>query len=284
MLVWWIVSFIILISCIVFAYRMIVSTYEFLPAEKKYFLRFNKNRISNEDLPFQAETLSQLKKKVQSVEDNSTFYEIQFSKLQERLKALEELNKLRYPVDKVEIPEKPKKEDEEDWKEMYYEENAIKEKLENELDETRQMLEEAENKLKDSSVSNSRWVELQSDYETRLDDLKSLQNNINLLQRQLEASVEREKELEQLLLSEITLREKYSLLQREFIELQSEADDLRRRILELNKKDVDLQIRVVYLNELESKLAICEEEKIKLKASLEELFQQNQFLSGSKKN
>ena len=284
MLVWWIVSFIILISCIVFAYRMIVSTYEFLPAEKKYFLRFNKNRISNEDLPFQAETLSQLKKKVQSVEDNSTFYEIQFSKLQERLKALEELNKLRYPVDKVEIPEKPKKEDEEDWKEMYYEENVIKEKLENELDETRQMLEEAENKLKDSSVSNSRWVELQSDYETRLDDLKSLQNNINLLQRQLEASVEREKELEQLLLSEITLREKYSLLQREFIELQSEADDLRRRILELNKKDVDLQIRVVYLNELESKLAICEEEKIKLKASLEELFQQNQFLSGSKKN
>ena len=34
---------------------------------------------------------------------------------------------------------------------MYYEENTLKEKLENDLDYTRQMLEEAENKLKDSS-------------------------------------------------------------------------------------------------------------------------------------
>ena len=98
-----------------------------------------------------------------------------------------------------------------------------------------------------------------------------MQNNIDLLKRQLEAGAEREKELEQLLLSEITLREKYSLLQREYIELQSEADDLRRRVVELNKKDVDLQIRVIHLNELESKLAICEEEKIKLKTNLEEL-------------
>ena len=58
--------------------------------------------------------------------------------------------------------------------------------------------------------------------------------------RQLEASTEREKELEQLLLSEITLREKYSMLQREYSELQSEADDLRRRMVELNKKDMKL--------------------------------------------
>lgn len=282
MLVWWIVSFIILISCIIFAYRMIVSTYEFLPAEKRYFLRFTKSKISNEDLPVQTETLRVLKKKMQSVEDNSTFYEIQFSKLQERLKALEELNKLRPFTEKAETTEKFKEQKEEDWKEMYYEENAIKEKLENELDVTRQMLEKAENGLKDSSQSNSRLIELQSDYEARLHDLHSLQNNIGLLQRQLEASAEREKELEQLLLSEITLREKYSLLQREFIELQSEADDLRRRIVELNKKDVDLQIRVVYLNELESKLAICEAEKIKLRTSLEELFQQNEFLSRTK--
>ena len=148
---------------------------------------------------------------------------------------------------------------------MYYEENVIKEKLENDLDYTRQKLEEAENKLKESSEKSSRWVQLQSDYESRLYDLHSLQEHIDLLKRQLEASVEREKELEQLLLSEITLREKYSLLQREYTELQSEADDLRRRIVELNKNDVNLQIRVAHLNELESKLALCEEEKIRLK-------------------
>ena len=280
MLVWWVLSLIILIVCIIFAYRMIVSTYEFLPADKRYFLGFYKNPGSQDAGPVQRDTLRALNKKVQSVEDNTTFYEIQFSKFQDRLKALEELNTLKSSPGKITTG---KPEDGEDWKEMYYEENTLKEKLENDLDYTRQKLEEAENKLKDSS-EKSRWAELQSEYETTLHDLHSLQNHIGLLQRQLEAAAEREKELEQLLLSEITLREKYSLLQREYIELQSEADDLRRRIVELNKKDIDLQIRVAHLNELESKLAICEEEKIKLKTNLEELLQQNRGLLTRQKN
>ncbi len=281
MLVWWIVSLIILVSCIIFAYRMIVSSYEFLPADKRYFLRFNRNNNINDAAPIQRDALRALDKKVQSVENNTTFYEIQFSKLQERLKALEELNKLRSSPEKKSIPVTVE-EEEEDWKEMYYEENTLKEKLENELDLAIQKLEEAENKLQNLSENSTRWVELQSDYETRLQDLQSLQNHVNILERQLEAGAEREKELEQLLLSEITLREKHSMLQKEYIELQSEADDLRRRIVELNKKDINLQLRVVHLNELESKLAICEAEKIKLKTNLEELFLQNEALSRTK--
>ena len=276
MLVWWIMSLIILIICIIFAYRMIVSTYDFLPADKRYFLGFYKNPGLTDPAPVRRGTLKALNKKVQSVEDNTTFYQIQFSKFQDRLKALEELSSLKSSPEK--ITKALKQEDEENWKEMYYEENTVKEKLENDLDYARQMLEEAETKLKDSSEKSSRWAELQSEYETSLHDLHSLQNHIGLLQRQLEAATEREKELEKLLLSEITLREKYGLLQREFTQLQSEADDLRRRIVELNKKDVDLQIRVVHLNELESKLAICEEDKIRLKTNLEQLLQQNKTL------
>lgn len=269
MLVWWIISLIILIGCFIFAYRMIVSSYEFLPADKRYFLGFYKNPGLQDAGPVQRDTLRALNKKVQSVEDNTTFYEIQFSKFQDRLKALEDLNTLNSSPEKN--TKAAKQEDKEDWKEMYFEENAVKEKLENDLDYTRQMLEEAENKLKDSSEKGAGWVELQSEYESRLHDLHSLQDHIDLLKRQLEAGAEREKELEQLLLSEISLREKYSLLQREYVELQSEADDLRRRIVELHKKDVSLQTRVIHLNELESKLAICEEEKIRLKTNLQEL-------------
>jgi len=245
---------------------MIVSSYEFLPVDKRFFLGFNKNPISHDAGPVQRDTLRALNKKVQSVEDNTTFYEIQFSKFQQRLKALEELNALKASSEKISKPE-----EEEDWEEMYYEENTLKEKFENDLDITRQKLEEAENKLRESSENSAGWVELQSDYETRLHDLHSLQNHIGLLQRQLEASAEREKELEQLLISEITMREKYSMLQREYTELQSEADDLRRRIVELSKKDVNLEMRLVYLNELESKLAICDEEKSKLKSNLDKL-------------
>jgi chromosome segregation ATPase len=278
MLVWWILSLIILISCIVFAYRMIVSTYEFLPADKRYFLGFYKNP-SPDSGSLQGGTLKALNRKVQVVEDNTTFYGIQFSKLQDRLKVLEELT-----LKSSESPPKEaKEEEEENWKELYYEENSVKEKLENDLDCTRQLLEETENKLKNSSEKDLRTVELQSEHETTLHDLHSLQNHIGLLQRQLESSAEREKELEKLLLSEITLREKYSRLQGDFIELQSEADDLRRRIVDLNKKDVDLQIKVVHSHELESKLAFCEEEKMNLKANLDQLLQQNRALLSRQK-
>lgn len=263
MLGWWIMSLIILIVCIIFAYRMIVSTYDFLPLDKRYFLGFYKKPVLNDSAPVQRDKLRSLNKKVQSVEENTTFYGIQFSKFQDRLKALEELNTLQSSPGKNAKAAKPQ--DEEDWEEMYYEENTSKEKLENDLDYTRQMLEEAENKLKDSLEKNSRWAELQSDYESRLHDLHSLQDHINLLQRQLEAGSKRENELEQLLHSEIALREKHSLLQRQYTKLQSNADDLRRRISDLNKKDVDLRGRLIHLNELESKLAILEEEKIRLK-------------------
>jgi chromosome segregation ATPase len=269
MLIWWILSLIILIVCIIFAYRMIVSSYEFLPADKRYFLGLYKKPGLQDTAMVQKNTLRTLNKKVQSVEDNTTFYQIQFAKFQDRLKALEELNTIKSSPEK--ITKSAKSEDEEDWKEMYYEENTVKEKLENELDYARQMLEDAENKLKESSETGARWAALQSDHESRQHDLHSLQGHIDLLKRQLEAGTEREKELEQLLLSEITLREKYSLLQREYTELQSEADDLRRRIVELNKKDTDLQMRVIHLNELESRLALCEEEKRKLKTNLQRL-------------
>lgn len=85
----------------------------------------------------------------------------------------------------------------------------------------------------------------------------------------LAASTEREKELEQLLLSEITIREKYQVLQKEYTALQSQSDSLNRAMMELGKKNMSLETRIVYLSELESKLAICEAEKAKLKAKLE---------------
>ena len=48
MWIWWIVSLIILIACIIFAYRMIVSSYEFLPVDKRYFLGLFKNPANTE--------------------------------------------------------------------------------------------------------------------------------------------------------------------------------------------------------------------------------------------
>ncbi len=231
MWIWWIISLIVLIACIIFAYRMIVSSYEFLPADKRFFFGFNKSPTVSANFPDHPDALKILRSKVQHVEDNTTFYHIQFSKFQDRLKVIEE--KVAMNPKKVNsISNNVEFEDEEDWKELYYEENSKKELLENELDSTKQALEEAEVKLNEIEGKTDRWIQLQSNYELRLNDLQSMQNEIMQLQRQLDASIGREKELEQLLLSEITMREKFSLLQKEYTQLLSETDDLRRRSIQ----------------------------------------------------
>ncbi len=237
MWVWWIVSLIVLIGCIIFAYRMIVSSYEFLPADKRFFFGFNKNPTSETNFPDHPDALKILRNKVQHVEDNTTFYHIQFSKFQDRLKVMEEKFAISPQKINTTTTGNVGLEDEEDWKELYYEENSKKELLENELDFTKQALADAENKLNEIEGKTDRWAQLQSNYELRLNDLQSMQNEIMLLQRQLDASIEREKELEQLLLSEITMREKYSLLQKEYTQLLSETDDLRRRSMEIKNND-----------------------------------------------
>ncbi len=267
MWIWWIFSMLVLIACAIFAYRMIISSYEFLPMDKRSLTRFFKKN-EEEDRPATGhETLRNLNHKLRSVEDSNTYYQIQLTKLQERLRVLEELNIAKT----AEAPGKtqPDEEPEENWKELYYEENERKEKIENELDATRQRLDEVEEELSLFTEKDLHWKELQSDYESRLLEYDSFKNQIDLLQQQLEGSAEREKELEQLLLSEITIREKYVVLQKEYIELQSQSDSLNRIMIELSKKNMNLETRLAYLSELESKLAICETEKAKLKARLE---------------
>ncbi|MEP7253508.1 MAG: hypothetical protein ABI683_14050 [Ginsengibacter sp.] len=229
---WWILSLIILIACIIFAYKMIMTSYEFLPADKKFFFRFNRNQSSSSDFADSPDSLKILRNKVKHVEDNTTFYHIQFSKFQDRLKVIEDKVAINALKGGGAVTATAAYEDEEDWKELYYQENAKKEQLENELDFAKQALEAAENKLNEMEGSKDRSTRLQSDFELRMKDLQSLQGDTLRLQKQLEASLEREKELEQLLMSEITMREKYSILQKEYTQLLSEADDLRRRTKE----------------------------------------------------
>lgn len=270
MWIWWIISLVVLIACFILAYRVIVSSYEFLPDDGKNFLRFRRNNSSEESA--KNDLIWEVRNKLQKMEENSTFYEIQFSKLTERLKALEQLNQQSQLL----LQEKG---DEEDWKEMYYEENELKEKLENELDEVKQKLEEATAKLNSLEENNSRWAGLQSDYDARLNDLQSMQNNIGNLQRQLEAATGREKELQQSLLQEVMIRKQNTELQNAQARLQSENDELRRQIVEMNQKEKSREGDITRLNELESKLLLYEEEKAKMIADLEQMFNQNKLFS-----
>ena len=271
MWIWWIVSLVILITCFIFTYRMIVSSYKFLPTDKKFPMGFKKNYTSDKSLL--QESLNNLRSKLKSVEDSTSYYEIQFSKFQQRLKALEELcnNKQQ------EITHVTKAAEEEDWKEMYYQENEAKEKIENELDEVRQKLEEAQNNIEELEENKREWSGLQSNYDTRLNDLQSMQNNIEVLQRELEAAADREKEMEQLLLVEINFKKQYAQLETEHARLKSENEDIRRQLIEMSKREAEMEQRIVHVKELESRVAIFEEEKSKMISDLEQMVNQNKM-------
>lgn len=275
MWIWWIISLVVLIGCFIFAYKVIVSSYDLLPAEKKNFLSFKKTLPVENHSP-RPEAIWDLKNKLQKVEENSSFYEIQFSKMQERLKALE----VQYQSQK-QMTVSPKGH-EEDWKEMYYEENEMKEKLENELDLTRQRLEVVEKQVSEIENDNSKWTGLQSEYDARLNDLQSMQNNVGLLQRQLEAAAVREKELELSLVAEINAKKQYSKLESENARLRSENDDLRKQLVEIHNKEKQLEIGLSRLHELENQLSIYEEEKAKMIANLEMMVSQNKIVPSGK--
>ena len=262
MWIWWVISLIVLIACFIFAYRMIISSYKFLPGDKNTKLYGLKKSAENNNI--KTGEIINLKSKLQKMEENSSFYEIQFSKLVQRLKVLEEVQ--NRSSEKIATEKK----DEEDWKELYYQENELKEKIENELDEVKQKLEDAENKLNAIEDNNNKWAGLKSDYDARLNDLHSLQDHIGLLQRQLDAASNREKELEESLHSAEQTEDKFIRLQNDHIRLQSENEELKRQAIEMSKREKDMEENLIRLNELESKLALYEEEKAKMIAILKQ--------------
>lgn len=238
MWIWWIVSLIILIACIVFAYRMIVSSYEFLPADKKSLPRLGKRAAKAKSLSTQSESSGNLNSRLQSLEETNAFHEIQFSKFLQRLKSIEDrFNNNSQPNIAF------RNSDDEDWKEMYYEENERKEKLENELDQTRQQLETNEILLQELRKNNSVRVSMLSDHEATAHDIQSMQQAIDMMQRKIMAASEREKELEQLLSAEIEAKKTYSRLESEQRRLQFENEDLRRQIVDFDRQQAGKKIR-----------------------------------------
>ncbi|MEO9099063.1 MAG: hypothetical protein ABI267_01990 [Ginsengibacter sp.] len=236
-----------------------------------------KKTNSTEKIYQRPEAIWDLKNKLQKVEENSSFYEIQFSKMQERLKMLEASQQGH--LQKLSVAEKS---DEEDWKEMYYEENDAKEKLENELDKTLQKLEEVQNQLSSIEENNSKWISLQSDYDARLHELQSMQNNVKIMQRQLQAAASREKELELSLAADSREKMQYANIESENAGLKSENDNLRNQVVEIDRKEKELEKGISRLQELESRLAIYEEEKAKMFAELEHMVNQNRPNSSNK--
>ena len=261
----WIVSLLVLIACFIFAWRMLVNNFDMFPGEKKFTMLKN---YTPSDISYNQETLRGIKSKLRTLEDQNAYYELQFSKLQQRLQQIEDQGTNTGNL-------VTKHEDGEDWKEMYYEENEKKEKLENELDATQQKLESMEEELNELRKSSAEINTLKSDHDARLNEIQSLQNAIGDLQHQLDGAAQREKELEVQLQKEINRRQQLEKGETIQTSLKSENEGLRRQIAEMSQKYMEIENKLIKLNELESRVALYEEEKLKMIADLEIMLNQS---------
>jgi len=204
------------------------------------------------------------------VMSNSDRYLQQLNKVTERLEVLEAGKS---------ISSRKKTNPDEDWEELYYEVQTKKEKLENELDLTEQSLQQVEEKMIDLERKEQAFTETLSGLEVQLESVNALQNKIDLLQRQLEGAKGRESDLQQQLEQELSEKEQYLLMEKDYVKLQSEADELKRALQELGNRNRLSEQKLRRLTELESTLDATEYEKSDLRKTVEEIIMENEALS-----
>src|SRR5690606_19191501 len=131
---------------------------------------------------FYRQSLTVLNSKIKSLEDSNAYYEIQFSKLQMQLNDAGE-SESGVSSGRI-IPEK-EEEEEEDWKELYYQENEDKVRLENELDQSLQNLEAANRELVQLKEKTQKTAVLNSLLDTTQIELNAVQNQVQILEKKL---------------------------------------------------------------------------------------------------
>lgn len=270
----WIVSLIVLIATAVLVYKMIVTSKEYFSLEKLSPVNLFKRGNSKDK--FYKQSLSLLSSKIKSLEDSNAYYEIQFSKLQLQLNAGAAFQPEIHSGIGVSIQEE---DEEEDWKEMYYQENDQKVQIENELDEALQALEQAKQKLLLQEEKNENLRSLKSNYDARMIEMKSLQNQLDVLQKKLEGASGREKELNILLQKEIDLKKVYAKIENENVRLRSESEDQKRQLVEMFAKEKELSKKLAHARELQSQKGMYEEEKNRKMHELKIQMEHNRIFS-----
>ena len=271
MWIWWGISMVIVIGCIIYAMYLLISSRKLqnVISSATPPKNINKNMLSiaKEFMQQQSAIPNQ-----QFTGENPAIYINQINNLQQRLQVLE--NEVSYKKNGLKT-----KEDTTDWENLYNGANSAKLKLEDDLYYANESLQAAEAKLAQLLQDQRNAVELESVLETRLSEIQSLQNMIGDLQQKLEGAKNREQELEEQVAEGKTLVSEYRLLQQQHSHLLSETDELRNRLQELSSRNSLLQQKVNHLTELESNLESFEYEKTEIKHTVEEIISENTTLS-----
>jgi len=278
MWIWLILSLLLVIACIIFGIHSFLSSRTLQrslsaePVNKKIPIQ---SQFIETGLPvFQQQDFSNLKMKLKSIEGNSLQQAHQLNELQKRIEALEEGSNF-----KEDNEETKWREDDEDWEKLYYETRKEKESLEASLELANHALRETKMRLEELEKQKASLVEMKTGMEGRLDEVHSLQDTIDELQRKLKGAAERESELEKQVVDEKFMHVEYELVQKQNKQLRSEADDLRNRLEEISVQNILMEQKLKSLTELESSLEISEYEKMEIKNSVEQIIAENMTLS-----
>ena len=270
----WIISLIVLIASVVFVYRMLITSNEFISSDKSSPFKFLKAGSGRDK--FYRQSLSVLQSRIKSLEDSNAYYEIQFSKFKTHLKDPRIDPSEMIPPEQYDLVAE---EEEEDWKELYYQENESKVQLENDLDEALQNLEVANQEILKLREESQKTAALKSTHDARLIELRSLQDEIEILKTKITVAAENEKELQSLLNKEIALKIVYDKIENDNVRLRSELEDQKRQITEMYQKETSTARQLARARELQSHLGMYEEEKNRKIVELNSKMEKNKIFS-----
>lgn len=288
----WITCLVVLVICFIIAWRMLMSSYNLNNTDEKKFRLFGS--LSPSDISFYTETIKSMRSKLKSLEDRGEYYENQIEKLNKKIKSFEKTPAV--------FPQQNGyhgfKDEEEDWKELYYAENNKKEKLENELDASHQEIEFLEEQLVEIKTRLEKATEAQIINKNREEEVQSLHKTIGDLQKgieeaaHLQALFEKQKnQLEETSQSLKTIRAEKEALERKlqtqnqleetlktYQSFKSENEDLKNKLHEMNARQLQITEKINQVNNLESRLQSLSEEKVSAEKKLAASILENQKL------
>lgn len=266
----WIICLVVLIVCFIVALRMLINSYDVIPADKKFRLF---NSFTPSEISYHMESIPALRSKIRSLEDKTDYFQSQLEKINNKLK-LDEKNGTMKKV-ATPIPAFASDEIEEDWKELFYEENEKKEKLENALDVAEQEIEYLQAELE--KVKQGGQTEHHKNLESSANGIADMQQSIEDLARQLMAATTENQRLQQQLHAAAVDKENHSTMASENEALKQENQTLQSRLTELEagRSGTDVTEQVV---EMESSIAQLKKERSEQQLALEQLLHSREKL------
>lgn len=269
----WIISLIVLIVCFIIVWRLFITGYNSVSSDSSDRKLSLFHSFSPSDVPYNLETMRSLKSKLKSLEDKSDYYADQIERINKKIKSFE---KDRFPpfIKSPEHEVSIVKEKDEDWKELFYEENEKKEKLENELDSAMQQIESLQAELEKYASADS--GEMKKMYDDLMQKAENDKQKIEELQNELRA---REILLQQHATDTKTAdidHEELETLNQKITELMAENHELKQRITDTDISRNEINSRLDYINELEKKVSgqRIEMSQLELKLSQEKTHQE----------